>query len=190
MRFFCLKFITDRKAYRELEEIEAQYEYDAFVVYDKNDFEWTRNELHENLDLKDGEDEVDNQTRFRLCFHERDFMPGATIEENIYKAIESSRKIVVVLSRNFLQSKWCEFELQMARIECVEKGRNLIIAVMLEPLPVDGTMSRSVERLIRQEHLHRMAIWSVEKESFLGSIEEQLWKNKSNDRHLWMNLAH
>ena len=132
VRFLCLKFIANRKAFQELDELETQYEYDAFVVYDKNDFEFVRNELYKNLDKKDGEDEVDNQTRFRLCFHERDFMPGATIEENVLKAIECSRKTIVVLSKNFLQSKWCEFELQMARIECVEKGRNLIVAVMLE----------------------------------------------------------
>ena len=150
VRFFRVRFIADRKARLELDEIDSQYEFDAFVVYDKNDFEWVRKELYEELDLKDDEGGVEKQTRFRLCLHERDFMPGATIEENILRAIDSSRKIIVVLSKNFLQSKWCEFELQMARIECVEKGRNLIIAVMLEPLPVDGTMSRSIQRLIRK----------------------------------------
>ena len=66
------------------------------------------------------------------------------------KAIESSRKTIVVLSKIFLKSVWCEFELQIARKECVEKGRNLIIAVMLEPLSMEDKMSRSVERLIRK----------------------------------------
>ena len=55
----------------------------------------------------------------------------------------------MVLSKNFLQSVWCEFELQIARKECIEKGRNLIIAVMLEEMPVDNKMSSSVRRLIR-----------------------------------------
>ena len=100
--------------------------------------------------MRDGEVDTINQPRFRLCIHDRDFMPGEAIEENILKAIESSRKTIIVLSKNFLQSAWCEFELQIARMECVEKGRNLIIAVMLEPLSVDDKMSRSVERLIRK----------------------------------------
>ena len=186
VRFFCLKFIAKRKAYQELDELETQYEYDAFVVYDKNDFEFVRNELYKNLDKKDGEDEVDNQTRFRLCFHERDFMPGATIEENILKAIDCSRKTIVVLSRNFLQSKWCDFELQMARIECVEKGRNLIIAVMLEPLPVDGTISRSVEKLIRKNTYIEWPSDPSRRNHFWDQMRAAL-EIQSNDRHLWGN---
>ena len=150
VRFFCLRFITDRKAYQELQETNTEYEYDAFVSYHKDDRGWVRNELYENIDLRDGEVDTINLHRFRLCIHDRDFIPGEAIEENILKAIESSRKTIFVLSRNFLKSVWCEFELQIARKECVEKGRNLIIAVMLEPLSVEDKMSRSVERLIRQ----------------------------------------
>ena len=91
-----------------------------------------------------------DQPRLRLCIHDRDFLPGEAIEENILKAIDTSRKTIVVLSKNFLKSVWCEFELEIARKECVEKGRNLIIAVMLEPLTVEDKMPRSVKRLIRK----------------------------------------
>ena len=122
VRLFCLRFIADRKAHLELEEIDTQYEYDAFVIYDKNDFEWVRKNCTKNLIRKMTKVELITRHAFRLCLHERDFMPGATIGENVLRAIDSSRKTIVVLSRNFLQSKWCEFELQMARIECVEKG--------------------------------------------------------------------
>ena len=52
VRFFCLKFITDRKAYQELKESVVEYEYDAFVAYHKNDLAWVRNELHQNLDKR------------------------------------------------------------------------------------------------------------------------------------------
>ena len=151
VKFFCLRFITNRKAYQELQDDDTEYEYDAFVSYHKDDRGWVRNELHENIDMRVGEvDTIDqaDQPRFRLCIHDRDFIPGEAIEENILKAIESSRKTIVVLSKNFLKSAWCEFELQIARKECVEKGRNLIIAVMLEPLSVEDKMSSSVRRLI------------------------------------------
>ena len=151
VRFFCLKFIASRKSFQELLENETSYEYDAFVAYDNSDLDWVRNELYENLDKKDEEPGVDGQPRFRLCIHDRDFMPGTTIEENILKAIESSRKKIVVLSRNFLRSKWCDFELHMAWMESIEKGRNLINAVLLEPLSVDDMkMSGVVERLLRR----------------------------------------
>ena len=47
VKFFCLRFITDRKAYMELQETDTEYEYDAFVSYHKDDRAWVRNELYE-----------------------------------------------------------------------------------------------------------------------------------------------
>ena len=150
VRFFCLKFVTNRKTYQELEGSEQEYEYDAFVSFDSDDQDWVSNELQKNLDCTQGNVGTNDQLRFRLCIHERDFVPGGLIDENILRSIESSKKTIVVLSRNFLQSVWCEFELQIARKECIERGRDLIIAVMLETLPGDIKISGSVERLIRQ----------------------------------------
>ena len=150
VRFFFLRYVTNRKAYQELEGSNEEYVYDAFVSFHSDDQDWVWNELHENIDRIEGSEKTDDQPRFRLCIHERDFVPGDLIEENILRSIESSRKTIVVLSRNFLQSVWCEFELQIARKLCVEKGRDLIIAVMLETLPTNVRMSRSVERLIRK----------------------------------------
>ena len=150
VRFFCLRYVTNRKAYQELEESEKDYEYDAFVSFHSDDQDWVWNELQEYLGRTGDHVETDDQPRFRLCIHERDFVPGGLIEENILRSIESSRKTIVVLSRNFLKSPWCEFELQIAKRECIERGRDLIIAVMLEPLPDDIKISSSVERLIRK----------------------------------------
>ena len=169
LKFFLLEYITNRKLYQEFEESEEEYEYDAFISFHSDDHDWVLNELYELLDITyENADTDDDQRRFKLCIHERDFVPGELIEENILRSIESSRKTIVVLSRNFLQSVWCEFELQIARKECIERGRDLIIAVMLEPLPADTKLSRSVERLIRKNTyiewptnpLERMHFWN------------------------------
>ena len=40
VRFFCLRYVTNRKAYRELEESEEEYEYDAFVSFHSDDQDW------------------------------------------------------------------------------------------------------------------------------------------------------
>ena len=151
LKFFLLEYITNRRLYQEFDESEEEYEYDAFISFHSDDHDWVLNELYEHLDITyENADTDDDQRRFKLCIHERDFVPGELIEENILRSIESSRKTVVVLSRNFLQSAWCEFELQIARKECIERGRDLIIAVLLEHLPADIKISRSVERLIRK----------------------------------------
>ena len=147
VRFFCIKFIAKRKLYEELEESRNDYKYDAFVAYHRDDIDWVRDELYEKLDQK--EDGTNDPDRFRLCIHDRDFTPGTSIEDNIVRAIENSRKTILVLSEGFLTSEWCEFELQMARMESIEKGRNLIIVVMLKSLPAEK-MSNFLRMLIKR----------------------------------------
>ena len=150
VRFFCIKFVARRNEYVEHEGYRSLFEYDAFVAYHKDDLKWVQHELFKHLDTEGREGDLDDQTiRFRLCIHDRDFIPGVSIEDNIVRAIENSRKTILVLSQKFLTSGWCEFELQMARMESFDKGRNLIIAVMLEPLEIEK-MSKSLKLLIRR----------------------------------------
>ena len=151
VRFFCIKFVASRNAYVEHQGYRSLFEYDAFVAYHKTDLKWVQHELFKTLDTQGGKDDdgTDQPARFRLCIHDRDFIPGVSIEDNIVRAIENSRKTILVLSQKFLTSGWCEFELQMARMESFDKGRNLIVAVMLEPVEIEK-MSKSLRLLIRK----------------------------------------
>ena len=36
---------------------------------------------------------------FKICWHQRDFVPGTNIAENIADAIEHSRRMIIILSR-------------------------------------------------------------------------------------------
>ena len=36
---------------------------------------------------------------YAICESERDFMPGTTVADNIEQAIQTSRKIIILLSR-------------------------------------------------------------------------------------------
>ena len=128
VRFFCLRYITNRKAYQEFEGTGEEYEYDAFVSFNSDDQDWVWNELHENLgkaEITEDSVAIDDPARIRLCIHERDFVPGGLIEENILRSIESSRKTIVVLSRNFLQSVWCEFDCRSQR-SCALIGEEIL----------------------------------------------------------------
>ena len=150
VRFFFIKFVEKRNVYIEREGHQSQFEYDAFVSYHNADRNWIRHELYKHLDTEGVESDLDDRSnRFRFCIHDRDFTPGAPIEDNIIRAIENSRKTILVLSKSFLTSGWCEFELQMALMESFDKGRNLIIVVMLEPLKIEN-MSKSLRLLIRK----------------------------------------
>ena len=102
---------------------DANCKYDAFVAYAGEDVTWIRNELIPNLENKRG---------FRLCIHQRDFNIGRPIIENIVNNIQKSRHVILILSRWFLQSEWCEFELVMATNKEHETHNDIIIPILLE----------------------------------------------------------
>ncbi len=58
------------------------------------------------------------ETRLTFCVAQRNFLVGASIVDNIYKAITKSRKVIFVMSKDFLKSKWCVEELLMAHQVC------------------------------------------------------------------------
>ncbi|XP_078604042.1 uncharacterized protein LOC144877854 isoform X2 [Branchiostoma floridae x Branchiostoma japonicum] len=68
---------------------------------------------------------------FKCCIYERDFIPGDSIINNIARSIQESQKTVFVLSRDFVDSKWCEFERQLVMSENLTEKNRKIIPVML-----------------------------------------------------------
>ncbi|XP_040903584.1 toll-like receptor 1 [Toxotes jaculatrix] len=102
-------------------------EFHAFVSYSQRDAEWVQNFLLPNLEGHAG--------GLRICHHERNFVPGKTIIENIISCVEKSRRSVFVLSAHFVKSEWCHYELYFASHQRVSRGSDSIVLVLLEPLP-------------------------------------------------------
>lgn len=88
-----------RAKYRARQEKAAgeseTFTYHAFISYSHFDAEWVREHLLPCLE--------NNKNPYRLCIHERDFMPGKWIIDNIIENIENSHKVPtfsIVLHKN------------------------------------------------------------------------------------------
>ncbi|NXW63069.1 TLR6 protein, partial [Eurystomus gularis] len=118
---------TKRRAWHNHpEEQETILQFHAFISYSERDSLWVKNELIPNLEKGDG--------CVRLCQHERNFIPGKTIVENIINCIEKSYKSIFVLSPNFVQSEWCHYELYFAHHKLFSENSNSLILILLEPI--------------------------------------------------------
>lgn len=103
----------------------------AFISYSQRNASWV---IHQLLPKLEGEDST-NRKQLRVCYHERDFIPGRPIIDNILRCIEQSRCCVFVLSSHFVQSDWCNYELYFASHQWITRGMDNIILILLEPLP-------------------------------------------------------
>ncbi|CAJ1058515.1 toll-like receptor 1 [Xyrichtys novacula] len=102
-------------------------EFHAFVSYSQHDANWVHNSLLPNLEGPAG--------GLRICHHERHFVPGKTIIENIITCVEKCRRSVFVLSAHFVKSEWCHYELYFASHQHLTRGSDSVVLVLLEPLP-------------------------------------------------------
>jgi len=102
------------------------YQYDAFVSYANED----------RVFVERLADTLEHQFQSKLIMHEKDFIAGKPVAENITEAVHKSRKTVIVLSSSFLKSYWCMFEFQMARMESIysRDGEEVLFILMLERL--------------------------------------------------------
>nr|XP_033803378.1 toll-like receptor 1 [Geotrypetes seraphini] len=138
--------------------------YHAFISYSQHDASWVKNCLIPNLKKGDGSPQI--------CQHERDFVPGRSIIENIINCIEKSYKSIFVLSPNFIQSEWFHYELYFAHHRLFTKNSDSLILILLKTIP---------QYLIPSKYYKLKALMA--KRTYLE------WpKEKSKHRLFWANL--
>ena len=170
LRYFCLKLAQRSRQYQLLND-DVTCTYDAFVVYSNEDSDWVFEELVPHF-----EDCTDYQS-LRLCVHERDFLPGEYIIGNIWSRMEDSRKVILVISKNFARSNYCNYEIELARMMSVEKARNLLVPVMLENVRMED-MSDSLRWIVRKLTYIEWPQCQPDREEFWQKLRETVRPNE------------
>ncbi|XP_043935911.1 toll-like receptor 2 [Protopterus annectens] len=129
------------------------WNYHAFISYSSSDAEWVRGQLLPRLE---------NATPpYQICIHERDFMPGKWIIDNIVENIENSRKIIFVLSQNFVNSEWCNYELYFAHQRTIGQAFEDIILVVKESINFESLPNKFC-KLRKLIHTKTFLEWPIE----------------------------
>ncbi|XP_071952752.1 toll-like receptor 2 [Antedon mediterranea] len=102
--------------------------YDVFVCYNNKDTQWV---------LKVLQPQLEEQRNFKLCVDYRDFLPGEAIATNIANAVKFSRKVLLVVSKHFAKSEWCNFELEMAHMRTLGHEDILVVVLIEKVSPKD-----------------------------------------------------
>ncbi|XP_022899811.1 toll-like receptor 6 [Onthophagus taurus] len=101
--------------------------FDAYVSYSVKDEGFITQVLAPGLEGAD--------PQYRLCLHYRDFNVSAYVADTIIEAVESSRRTIVVLSKNFLHNEWCRFEFKSALHEVLKDRKRKLIFIVTGELP-------------------------------------------------------
>ena len=93
------------------------YNYDVFISYSHSDQAWVTTDLLSKLEQKG----------LQVCIDYRDFEAGAPSVNEMRRAVTTSRKTLLVLTKNYLESAWTEFEvLMISTMDPANRQRRLI----------------------------------------------------------------
>lgn len=123
-----------------LPEIEQQEErtIESEIVEAKNTIYFIENDdeiVKRNNNIND---KPSKKPKFKVCLHEREFAAGVPITENIVNCVDRSKKTVIFVSRKYMESQWCSYELNLAYHRLVESRRKSFVLVLMEEVPAES----------------------------------------------------
>ncbi|XP_017132252.1 protein toll [Drosophila elegans] len=114
----CLWWVSE-------EELDKDKTYDAFISYSHKDEELIGKLLPK---LESG------PHPFRICLHDRDWLVGDCIPEQIVRTVDDSKRVIIVLSQHFIDSVWARMEFRIAYQATLQDRRKRIIIILYREL--------------------------------------------------------
>ena len=101
--------------------------FDVYVSYSSKDSDFVDHTLAPTLEH--------GSTAYRLCLHQRDFPPSASLYDTVSVATESSARVLVVLSRTYLETEWPHVRIPLRN--SLNNRDNKLIILLLDDIETE-----------------------------------------------------
>ncbi|GAB6024632.1 hypothetical protein CHUAL_009774 [Chamberlinius hualienensis] len=130
----CLWFVKEK-------ELDKNKRFDAFISFSQEDEEFVSSQLVPGLE--------ENEPFYKLCIHQRDWLAGEWIPDQIIRSVQDSRRTIVVLSKNFIKSVWGRLEFKTAHHQALQDRTNRIIILVFGDLPPASEMDPELKMYVK-----------------------------------------
>ncbi|XP_010113598.1 PREDICTED: interleukin-18 receptor 1, partial [Chlamydotis macqueenii] len=170
--FVCVMFRVDlvllyRNICRRDDTVGDGKEYDAFVSYLKDCFSPTGEERE--FALKILPMVLEENFGYKLCIFERDVSPGGAVVDDIHSFIDKSRRLIIILSQNYISDK-AIYELESGLHKALVEKKTKIILIEYMPISDYKFLPESLSLLPSK----RVVKW---KKSKSLPVNSRFWKN-------------
>lgn len=157
---------------------EKRQGYDVFVSYSEEDFDYAVNNVAQKLE----------ELGFQCCIPDRDFVIGASKEENILNSITLSDKTIFVVSPSHVSDEWSLFTFRAAYEKSLREKTNHLIVVIKDETDIDSDIKddemrhylkhyiclHQTDRWFKKKLINSLKMTSVLKETdTFNALEEQ-----------------
>ncbi|KFO91147.1 Interleukin-18 receptor 1, partial [Buceros rhinoceros silvestris] len=170
--FVCVVFRVDlvlfyRNICRRDETAGDGKEYDAFVSYLKDCI--SPSEEEREFALKILPRILEENFGYKLCIFERDVSPGGAVVDDIHSCIDKSRRLIIILSQNYISDR-AIYELESGLHKALVERKTKIILIEYMPISDYNFLPESLSLLPSK----RVVKWKKDKSLPLNS---RFWKN-------------
>ncbi|CAN8000783.1 unnamed protein product [Ixodes pacificus] len=98
--------------------------FDVFLSFSSKDSMWAYEQLIPGVEAHG----------FSVCTYDRNFKGGFLLQDIIHEAVSCSRRTLLLLTKNFVESEWCRWEFRVAHHQALEDKINRLILVLVDEL--------------------------------------------------------
>ncbi|KAH7983728.1 hypothetical protein HPB52_013982 [Rhipicephalus sanguineus] len=104
------------------DELDEEKLFDVFLSFSSRDADWVHAQLLPSVEA----------LGFSVCTYERNFKGGFLLQDIIRDAVTCSRRTLLLLTGNFVESEWCRWEFRLAYQRAMEDHINRLVIVLVD----------------------------------------------------------